>query len=656
MEERVYRQKDKKISSSTQEHPIIEITSNEEFANFPNKTGFGNSTHPYIIENLKIVAGDDYSIFIMNTDVHFIIRNCVLSSNYRAIKLNSADNGNISSNRILAGGIMLIFSDNHEITHNNIQGKLLIRTTSDHIVVKNNTIFHDSNTIELTGHDMPLSDVKIINNTLNTTDPFWPGSFGINIGPGVDDVNASENILIGQGISIRQSSLTRLLTHTIDLSNTINGKKIYFYKSMNDLSSQHFENAGQIILVDCHYCEISDLYLSDSGIGIALYHSDRNDLTNLNSYQIDASGWTGVDYFGIYLVNSDENRISDCYVNNPDVGIYLKSDCDENVIENCYIENCEYGILLSSSCSNNILKFNEVVRQERYGIYLNQNNKHNTILGNTIVDNNWEGITCSGGSNFNSILNNTIKNHREEGIILYSEAKNNSIYFNDFFNNDIQARDEGVNNSWANGLMGNFWFDYTGLDLNEDNIGDDPYNISRSPLIQDKYPLYNDVYAPCIEVNTPYFNHTEPPTVYAEYYEVYPNNIKSINRTWYVINGSEEEFSFSGSNYSVDTKTWNSLAEGNLSITTYVEDIAGNINFEEIILKKSGPDYNEEDETEDENSEKDEENDNSDNNNKDSEDGLSLEDMPGLIPLIIGVGAVSSVVIFWRHRKSKMMP
>jgi hypothetical protein len=44
------------------------------------------------------------------------------------------------------------------------------------------------------------------------------------------------------------------------------------------------------------------------------------------------------------------------------------------------------------------------------------------------------------------------------------------------------------NGSWDNGLEGNYWDDYIGVDSNSDGIGDSPYDIENAPS-KDSYPL-----------------------------------------------------------------------------------------------------------------------------------------------------------------------
>lgn len=90
------------------------------------------------------------------------------------------------------------------------------------------------------------------------------------------------------------------------------------------------------------------------------------------------------------------------------------------------------------------------------------------------------------GSNDNAIVNNTIIDNLGTGIYLDS-CRNNKIYYNNFINNSNNAVDTG-NNTWDNGEFGNYWDNYTGLDKNNDGVGDTLYNIPGGNN-QDRYPL-----------------------------------------------------------------------------------------------------------------------------------------------------------------------
>ncbi len=80
----------------------------------------------------------------------------------------------------------------------------------------------------------------------------------------------------------------------------------------------------------------------------------------------------------------------------------------------------------------------------------------------------------------------------------------NLFYQNDFINNTKQAINNGQNNVWDHDGKGNFWSDYTGVDTNNDGIGDTPYNILPNGV--DNYPLMSPLnpllYAYNVQLNS----------------------------------------------------------------------------------------------------------------------------------------------------------
>ena len=93
---------------------------------------------------------------------------------------------------------------------------------------------------------------------------------------------------------------------------------------------------------------------------------------------------------------------------------------------------------------------------------------------------------------------NEIINQTQEGIKIYQNSDNNYLYHNNLINNNPNANDVRTN-TWDNNYPsgGNYWDDYTGIDLyhganqdilGADNIGDTPYDVPGGSN-QDRYPL-----------------------------------------------------------------------------------------------------------------------------------------------------------------------
>ncbi len=133
------------------------------------------------------------------------------------------------------------------------------------------------------------------------------------------------------------------------------------------------------------------------------------------------------------------------------------------------------------------------------------------IINNNIHHNGWGGIYAIGVGTNLEIINNHIHDNLGDGIILYDGLfenaliKGNTVKNNDygiwldtdisptvqiteniFDNKEENAADESAY-YYDNGVKGNYWSDYTGIDLNGDGIGETPYDIDGNS--SDRYPL-----------------------------------------------------------------------------------------------------------------------------------------------------------------------
>jgi parallel beta-helix repeat protein len=91
-------------------------------------------------------------------------------------------------------------------------------------------------------------------------------------------------------------------------------------------------------------------------------------------------------------------------------------------------------------------------------------------------------------SHNNTLSENNITNNT--GGVYLDHANNNKLFHNNFMNNFVQVKCVDSNSVWDNDYPsgGNYWSDYTGVDVNNDGLGDTPYvidenNIDRHPLV-----------------------------------------------------------------------------------------------------------------------------------------------------------------------------
>lgn len=236
-----------------------------------------------------------------------------------------------------------------------------------------------------------------------------------------------------------------LQVQDIDVSNTVDGKPIYFWTYQHD--RQVPADAGFVAIVDSTNITIRDLELTHNVQGLILKNTTQSLIENVSIH----NNWDG-----LYLErwsNSNiitHNSISD---NHPmtGMGIYV-STSSSNVISGNLIQNNPYGILLDSS----VFEYVEGYTPEGNIV------RENTITENTVTDSSLIGVYLIG-------------------------CVDNVFFDNSFQRNVRQVESLNSTSRWDDGIEGNLWSDYLGNDSDQNGIGDSPYIIDADN--QDNYPL-----------------------------------------------------------------------------------------------------------------------------------------------------------------------
>jgi len=195
-------------------------------------------------------------------------------------------------------------------------------------------------------------------------------------------------------------------------------------------------------------------------------------------------------FLGIDIEDSSNNSASGNIANNnANSGIRVRNSSNVTIIENKANDNGEIGIYGENSEDINIT-YNVANNNGWMGMYLGIFSD-SIIFGNSVSNNTGDGGLSLNGNN-NIILGNNVNNNNGVGIELIGGI-NNILYLNHIAGNlDANAKDDGTNNQWDNGAIGNYWDDYSGKDANDDGIGDSPYNIPGTAGVQDHYPIWDD--------------------------------------------------------------------------------------------------------------------------------------------------------------------
>lgn len=514
-------------------HSPIIINNDSDFASQASSEGWqgdGTASSPYVIEGYDINAsGYRAAVAISNTRVHFVVDACYLHEALWSgfppfytygILLSNVTNGTLTGNVCMSNelwGIATSFSSNVVISNNicSSNGEDGIRLdSSTFIFVMDNWalsngfsgIFLNSssaNTIENnTCSSNSQSDIcvtyfsndnTIVNNTCSSN-----GEVGISL------VNCYSNILrnnkiVGSGIEFGGKDLLSWNTQDIDVSNTVNGKSLCYFKNATGGTVQ--AGAGQVILANCTNMVVENQDLCDTSIGIQLGYSSNNLLLNNNCSR---------DIHGVSLYYSSHNTINNsiCVLNTAD-GIHLESSSTNTLDNNTCSGNGVVGIFFWDSDSNTISNDN-----------CSANNGTGTWLGSSLVTGTGIWLGSSAGevidncscflnsmegvhlyySDGCTITNCSFSSNAGEGVSLVSFSSDNRIWNNTFIGNNgatdtydpshVQARDDGNGNWWnSTDDYGNYWSDWTIPDVAPPyGIVDVPYDVSGSAGAKDYYP------------------------------------------------------------------------------------------------------------------------------------------------------------------------
>jgi hypothetical protein len=93
-----------------------------------------------------------------------------------------------------------------------------------------------------------------------------------------------------------------------------------------------------------------------------------------------------------------------------------------------------------------------------------------------------------------------------------------------------------------------------------------------------------DIDDPSITINSPNMNDLFGPT--SPDFDVTISDPSGIDTQWYTIDGGTTNFTFSGSNGSIDQTAWEGKSNGTVTIRFYANDSVGNIAWEEVTVRK----------------------------------------------------------------------
>lgn len=514
--------------SSLVPHSPISISGNAGFAalGFP---GSGSQQSPYIIEGLEIAA-DDICIRIFDTDAHFVIRNCTLSSQTDGagvgICLWSADNGVIENctSYDCSMGFMLVGTGHCIVANNTVTG------CRNHGIRVVSTPFSQS------------QNVTVVNNVINGT-----GGFGFYV-ESTANCRVVNNSLENGGFGIEGN--LQYWIHDFS-GNTVNGKPFGYFLNENNTqidgvqfgqvflincfnvsirSGEFFNASVGVSLLSCTNCTISDTEFRGNLYGINLLVSQNTTLESntlidcgirftgdsTRYWTITESGNTvngkqfgyflnesslvieGDDYGQLVLVESDDSSVANGTFDSVTVGVTAESCFNCSIRDVLLTDNHYAGILISDSANCSLT--NVISEGSTRGLYISSSD--NVTVTESQLHGNGNGIYVYNSSNFLFDSNQIYDNNGNPIYLVwtyYGMIRSNQIHDNsDSLRLYVVNYLEIVNNTVSGSSSDGLYMDFTsGVRVVDNRI----YGNTGYGLKAGSYSLYSEIYNNVIGFN-----------------------------------------------------------------------------------------------------------------------------------------------------------
>lgn len=581
-------------------------------------SGSGSKEDPYVIENVTIDGQDATAICISYTDAHFIIRNCTI--------FNSGSGSDIY-------GIYLFFGKNGKIINNTISdyyGGIYMAPSINNTIVRNKLMYNEEYALRVSGSSHNISYNTIINNTMN----------GIYLGSITDSYIYNNNIQESRyGMYLNYVQNNEIFKNTI-LNNDwgIKFDSALLVNSNNEIYNNSIINSDYGLSI---YTEDADQpienniikqnIIKDSGRGIYIY-----DL------------WQLFDYNTIFLNKFINNAFNaeetyqiingrTVYWDNGSIGNYW-DDYDGVDANDDGIGDSPYYIYYANRSKDNYpiwddgddfapsIIINSPSMNDAFG--LNAPNFDITINDDSPINTTWytidSGTTNYTFSGLTGIVNQTAWDNKGTEIMTLRFYANDSVGHVGFKDvviwKDLFAPRITINSPAPYQLCGVGAPTFS-LTIDEPNIQTKLYSINGRPNITfttqtqfsqsewntagngtvsiifyviDKVGNTNssevivrkDAYIPEITIHSPeqdeMFGSTPP-----EF------NISIIEEDlvfmWYIIEGNITQYPFTELTGTISQEAWEKVIEGDVTITFYAQDRAGNIGIESVVVIKSIP-------------------------------------------------------------------
>ena len=186
-----------------------------------------------------------------------------------------------------------------------------------------------------------------------------------------------------------------------------------------------------------------------------------------------------------YLVNITNYQVP------TDAGWIFALNCKSIKVQNWVSQPNWDGLVFENTTDSTIV--NCTLTGNYNAIHLNKVSNC-TIQQNTLSNNNYAALYFEGAVNCSVSKNEVLNNYCL--FDLWHSSTGNTFLHNDFIGcNQTGPVENGTRNIWDDGLTGNYWSSFTGVDLTHDGISDFPFLIDPNSGETDRYPIMQPILA-----------------------------------------------------------------------------------------------------------------------------------------------------------------
>ena len=267
-----------------------------------------NSNNNTILRNF-FFENYGQAISLYQSQNNTIRDNMVRNNPAYGIYLEESKNNTVSENTVtdVCEGIHLSFSNNNMVIENIITRTSphgIILEYSNSTIMRGNTLEDDNKAIVLSfSHD----NIVVENNVTRSN----YGAIIFNSGGNTFTMNRMTQIWLGS-LDVYGLSLSDFM-NSIDVSNTIDGKPVYYWMNQHDREVP--SDAGCVAIINSTNIKVKDLNLTNNYHGVLVAFSNHTTLDHL---------WISHNFHGLWLLHSSENTITGCTLKDNINALYMR--------------------------------------------------------------------------------------------------------------------------------------------------------------------------------------------------------------------------------------------------------------------------------------------------------------------------------------------